>query len=163
MTIRPATERDIPAMMALFEEAKGIMRADGNMSQWTGGYPQEEVVLRDISSGHGYIIEDWGVPVGTFAFIPGVEPTYLSIYEGEWLDADAPYATIHRLASTPRSHGVARACFDWCVSRCSNLRIDTHRDNSIMRHVVTSWGFLYCGIIYLASGDERLAYQKLMD
>lgn len=163
MTIRPATERDIPAMMALFEEAKGIMRADGNMSQWTGGYPQEEVVLRDISSGHGYIIEDGGVPVGTFAFIPGVEPTYLSIYEGEWLDADAPYATIHRLASTPRSHGVARACFDWCASRCPNLRIDTHRDNSIMRHVVTSWGFLYCGIIYLASGDERLAYQKLMD
>lgn len=163
MTIRPATERDIPAMMALFEEAKGIMRADGNMSQWTGGYPQEEVVLRDISSGHGYIIEDVGVPVGTFAFIPGVEPTYLSIYEGEWLDADAPYATIHRLASTPRSHGVARACFDWCASRCPNLRIDTHRDNSIMRHVVTSWGFLYCGIIYLASGDERLAYQKLMD
>lgn len=163
MTIRPATERDIPAMMALFEEAKGIMRADGNMSQWTGGYPQEEVVLRDISSGHGYIIEDGGVPVGTFAFIPGVEPTYLSIYEGEWLDADAPYATIHRLASTPRSHGVARACFDWCASRCPNLRIDTHRDNSIMRHVVTSWGFLYCGIIYLANGDERLAYQKLMD
>lgn len=163
MTIRPATERDIPAMMALFEEAKGIMRADGNMSQWTGGYPQEEVVLRDISSGHSYIIEDGGVPVGTFAFIPGVEPTYLSIYEGEWLDADAPYATIHRLASTPRSHGVARACFDWCASRCPNLRIDTHRDNSIMRHVVTSWGFLYCGIIYLASGDERLAYQKLMD
>ena len=163
MTIRPATESDIPAMMALFEEAKGIMRADGNMSQWTGGYPQEEVVLRDISSGHSYIIEDGGVPVGTFAFIPGVEPTYLSIYEGEWLDADAPYATIHRLASTPRSHGVARACFDWCASRCPNLRIDTHRDNSIMRHVVTSWGFLYCGIIYLASGDERLAYQKLMD
>lgn len=163
MTIRPATERDIPAMMALFEEAKGIMRADGNMSQWTGGYPQEEVVLRDISSGHSYIIEDGGVPVGTFAFIPGVEPTYLSIYEGEWLDADAPYATIHRLASTPRGHGVARACFDWCASRCPNLRIDTHRDNSIMRHVVTSWGFLYCGIIYLASGDERLAYQKLMD
>lgn len=163
MTIRPATESDIPAMMALYEEAKGIMRADGNMSQWTGGYPQEEVVLRDISSGHGYIIEDGGVPVGTFAFIPGVEPTYLSIYEGEWLDADAPYATIHRLASTPRSHGVARACFDWCASRCPNLRIDTHRDNSIMRHVVTSWGFLYCGIIYLASGDERLAYQRLMD
>ena len=163
MTIRPATESDIPAMMALFEEAKGIMRADGNMSQWTGGYPQEEVVLRDISSGHSYIIEDGGVPVGTFAFIPGVEPTYPSIYEGEWLDADAPYATIHRLASTPRSHGVARACFDWCASRCPNLRIDTHRDNSIMRHVVTSWGFLYCGIIYLANGDERLAYQKLMD
>ena len=163
MTIRPATESDIPAMMALYEEAKGIMRADGNMSQWTGGYPQEEVVLRDIRSDHSYIIEDGGVPVGTFAFIPGVEPTYLSIYEGEWLDADAPYATIHRLASTPRSHGVARACFDWCASRCPNLRIDTHRDNLIMRHVVTSWGFLYCGIIYLASGDERLAYQKLMD
>ena len=161
MTVRHATENDISSMMSLFEDAKGIMRADGNMSQWTGGYPQEAVALRDVRASHAFIVEDGGVPVGTFAFIPGSEPTYRTIYEGAWLDADAPYATIHRLASTPQSHGVARACFDWCASRCPNLRIDTHRDTSIMRHVITSGGFRYCGIIYLANGDERLAYQWL--
>ena len=48
---------------------------------------------------------------------------------------------------------------DWCVSIDRNLRIDTHRDNSIMRHNILKYGFRYCGIIFLESGDERLAYQ----
>jgi hypothetical protein len=29
-----------------------------------------------------------------------------------------------------------------------------------MQHNILKHGFTYCGIIYLASGDERLAYQK---
>jgi len=41
-----------------------------------------------------------------------------------------------------------------------HLRIDTHRDNKIMQHNLTKHGFSYCGVIYLASGDERLAYQR---
>ena len=36
-----------------------------------------------------------------------------------------------------------------------------YRDNVIMQHNIAKHGFSYCGIIYLASGDERLAYQKL--
>ena len=39
--------------------------------------------------------------------------------------------------------------------------IDTHKDNAIMQHNIVKHGFSYCGIIHLASGDERLAYQKL--
>ena len=31
----------------------------------------------------------------------------------------------------------------------------------IMQHNIMKYGFRYCGIIHLASGDERLAYQKL--
>jgi hypothetical protein len=31
-----------------------------------------------------------------------------------------------------------------------------------MQHVISKAGFRYCGIIYLASGDERLAYQKIV-
>jgi hypothetical protein len=30
-----------------------------------------------------------------------------------------------------------------------------------MQHNILKHGFAYCGIIYLDSGDERLAYQKL--
>ena len=29
-----------------------------------------------------------------------------------------------------------------------------------MQRALEKSGFAYCGIIYLASGDERLAYQK---
>jgi len=45
----------------------------------------------------------------------------------------------------------------------TNIRIDTHRDNKIMQHNILKHGFTYCGIIYLLSGDERLAYQKVVN
>lgn len=152
-------------MAALYQAARGIMRADGNFHQWDGPYPNEETALRDIARGCSYMMEEEGVPVATFAFIPDIEPTYAKIYGGQWLDVDAPYATIHRLASTPESSSVAQNCFSWCWERCReqgrNLRIDTHRDNRIMRHVIEKFGFEYCGVILLADGAERLAYQKL--
>lgn len=147
-------------MLEIFEQAKGIMRSDGNFGQWTGGYPSVEVLKADMERGSSYVISDSGSEiVGTFAFIPGIEPTYNYI-EGKWL-TDGPYATIHRLASGPESHGIARECFDWCWSRVQNLRIDTHADNSIMQHCILKYGFTYCGVIYLANGDPRLAYQKI--
>ena len=32
-----------------------------------------------------------------------------------------------------------------------------------MQHIIERHGFTYCGIIYLASGDERLAYQRVVE
>lgn len=161
MSIRHSTEQDIPRMMEIFRQAREIMRADGNMNQWVNGYPSEAIVRNDIARGVSYVVEDKDGITGTFAFIPGVEPTYGVITGGEWLDDSLPYSTIHRLGSTKDSHGVAKACFDWCRTQDRNIRVDTHRDNRIMRHCIENAGFSYCGIIYLAGGDERLAYQRI--
>ncbi len=160
MTVRKATYADIPRVMEICSEARSIMRADGNMNQWTGGYPSEDVIRNDIDNAVGYVIGE-GYTDGYFAFIPGIERTYLKIEGGSWLDDCLPYCTIHRLASTKCSHGIARTCFDWCWQRCRNLRIDTHEDNRIMRHCIENFGFTYCGVIHLLSGDPRLAYQKI--
>lgn len=147
--------------MAVLEAARGIMRASGNMNQWTGGYPSEEVVLADVANHNGYVVLEGGRIAAYFAFIASPEPTYATIYQGEWLDNSLPYHVVHRIGSYPEVHGVFQAIMDWCFSKDSNIRIDTHRDNHIMQHVIQKYGFSYCGIIYLASGDERLAYQKL--
>ena len=32
----------------------------------------------------------------------------------------------------------------------------------IMQHNILKHGFTYCGIIYLLSGDKRLAYQRIV-
>ena len=160
MTVRKATYDDIPRIMEICTEARSIMRSDGNMSQWTRGYPSEDVIRNDIDNAVGYVIGDDCID-GYFAFIPGIEQTYLKIEGGHWLDDAAPYCTIHRLASTKNSHGIAQACFDWCSLRCGNLRIDTHEDNRIMRRCIEKFGFSYCGVIYLSSGSPRLAYQKI--
>lgn len=149
--------------MTVIEAAKGIMRRSGNRDQWKDGYPSESVIESDITRGVGYVVLDDDAVVGYFAFIPSPEPTYANIYDGQWLDETSPYHVIHRIASTPDSKGVFTALMDWCFMKECNIRIDTHRDNHIMQHCITSYGFTYCGIIYLTSGDERLAYQLVKE
>ena len=157
--IRQACNEDLKAIMAVLEAAKGIMRASGNTEQWVNGYPSEEVVLNDISKGYGFIVDAGGLVAGYFAFIPSPEPTYDRIYQGSWTDDSLPYHVVHRIGSLPEVHGVFKTIMDWCFKQDGNIRIDTHRDNHIMQHNILKYGFDYCGIIYLASGDERLAYQ----
>lgn len=158
-TVRKAEERDIARVMELFDESRKIMRANGNMTQWINGYPTVETLRKDMDGGNAYVITAPELVEGYFAFIPGVEPTYSYVEGGQWLN-DAPYATIHRLASRPETHGIAQACFDYCWSRCKNLKIDTHEDNKIMKHCIEKYGFVYCGVIYLKDGSPRVAFQK---
>lgn len=162
MIIRSGIIEDLPRLMEIYREARGIMVSCGNAGQWKPGHPSEEMIRQDIASGHCRVVESPdGTPVGAFAFIPGKDPTYDDI-DGEWVDDTLPYCTIHRLASTGASKGVAGACFDWCWSQSRNLRVDTHEDNVIMRHCIEQAGFKYCGVIRLQNGDPRLAYQKIM-
>jgi hypothetical protein len=169
VVIRPATAADIPALRPVFEAAKSIMRADGNHEQWSApGFPDDALLLRDIDRGGGYVIESrYPVPTGHlvasqpvayFALLPSPEPTYDYI-EGAWL-TDEPYGVIHRIASYPDVHGIFSAIIDFAAARYPRLRIDTHRDNRIMQHVITAAGFTYCGIIWLPDGTERLAYER---
>lgn len=161
MEIRKATPADLPALREVFTAAKAIMRADGNPTQWAGAYPDDAVVLRDIAGGWGHVLVDGGRLAGYFALIPSPEPTYAYIEGGAWLDDTLPYYVIHRIASVPDVHGVFAATIRYAAEICRNIRIDTHRDNKIMQHNLARHGFTYCGIIYLANGDERLAYQRL--
>lgn len=161
LTVRQARKADLLEIMAVLEAAKGIMRASGNTGQWVNGYPSEEVVLEDIAGGCGYVVLADGRLSGYFAFIPSPEPTYAEIFDGAWLDDTLPYHVVHRIGSYPEVHGVFRAVLDWCFGRDPNIRIDTHEDNRIMQHCILRYGFRYCGIIYLESGDPRLAYQLI--
>ena len=96
-----------------------------------------------------------------FAFILGTDPTYAVIEDGQWLDDTLPYGTVHRLASAGKHKGVASAVLDWSMEHCQSLRADTHADNKIMQHLLEKNGFTRCGIIHVADGSPRFAYQKL--
>lgn len=151
---------DAERVMEVFAAGKAIMVKSGNLNQWINGYPSLEVVQSDMGKGGGYVVEDNGQIVAYFAFLSSPEPTYSKIYEGEWIDDTLPYHVIHRIASFPEVHGIFQSIIEFCFERESNIRIDTHRDNHIMQHNIMKHGFQYCGIILLANGDERLAYQK---
>lgn len=162
-TIRPAVlPQDAERILEVFAAAKAIMVADGNTKQWVNGYPSLEVVQADLEKNGAFVVEDDGRIVAYFAFLPSPEPTYSTIYNGQWLDDTQPYHVIHRIASLPDVHGIFQSVMEFCFANEHNIRIDTHRDNRIMQHNIQNHGFSYCGIILLANGDERLAYQKII-
>ena len=161
--IRESRPSDMAEIMKVMDAARKIMRQSGNIHQWGKGYPSEDVIISDMDKHGGFVIEDGGRIVGYFAFLPSPEPTYSKIYNGKWLNDTESYHVIHRIASYPDVHGIFSNVMDYCFSHESNVRIDTHRDNTIMQHNIERHGFTYCGIIYLASGDERLAYQRVVE
>ena len=162
MQIRNATLNDLPQILTIYDDARAYMRANGNLHQWNNGYPSEELLLEDLNANQLYVCEENGLLLGVFCYFFGNDPTYARIYEGAWLN-ERPYGVLHRIAVTSHRRGVASFCFDYCLSRCGNLKIDTHRDNLPMQRSLAKNGFAQCGIIYLLSGDERLAYQKTVD
>lgn len=167
--IRKATYEDVPELMEVFSRAREIMRASGNLHQWSDGYPSEEIVRRDIENGVCHVLcgERQNEVTGrkeerilaTMAFIPGPDPTYAKIYDGQWLDG-APYHVIHRIAAAEPGNDAARLLLTWAFTQTDSIRIDTHKDNVIMQHILDRQGFTHCGMIYLANGDPREAYQK---
>ena len=157
--IRRTELRDIADILRIYEAARAFMRRSGNLTQWADGYPSAETVHADINRGVSWVLEDdAGHRAATFALIPGDDPTYAYIEDGAWRN-DAPYATIHRAASDGSQHGVFRTILDFARTRHDHLRADTHADNAPMQHGFLANGFLYCGIIYLANGDPRRAYE----
>ncbi|MDO5446568.1 MAG: GNAT family N-acetyltransferase [Prevotellaceae bacterium] len=158
MLIRKTTFDDIPRLQQIFAAARSFMRATGNPNQWADDYPSEVQLRNDIESGDSYVCLSGGKIDGTFVLRGGIDPTYNIIYEGAWLD-DNPYATIHRIASSGEVRGIFRAAMEYATQLYSTIRIDTHRDNKVMQHILGNEGFVYCGIIHCWNGDERLAYQ----
>ena len=152
---------DLPVVMDVYAYAREQMKKSGNPHQWGDTHPAEAVIRNDIENKNSYVIEKDGVICGVFSFIIGEEPTYGKI-EGEWI-GDGEYGTIHRIAGSGEAHGVFDMCLGFCESMMTNIRIDTHRDNKIMQHLITKNGFEMCGIIYVDDGSPRIAYQKIED
>ena len=158
LSIRKSAPEDIPEMLEIFAAARRFMAGTGNPDQWSEDYPGEELLKSDIASGDSHVILSEGRIVATFVLRPGNDPTYDTIYDGNWPN-DLPYATIHRIASRGERKGMLHAAMQYALERYSAIRIDTHRDNTVMRNAIAKEGFTYCGIIHCWNGTERLAYQ----
>lgn len=159
MRIRQVTSADLPVMMGIYNYARAFMQTTGNTNQWINGYPSEEIIAADIAAGNSYVCSCNGEVVGAFCFFRHDDPTYAYIEDGAWLN-DKPYGVVHRLASNGRVKGVGDFCLQWCFAQCGNIRVDTHKDNFIMQKIFVRNGFERCGIIYLANGAQRVAFQK---
>lgn len=168
MTLSFANRSHLSDMMRIVGDAQSYL-ANLGIDQWQNGYPNESVILKDISNNESYCVKnEEGEVMGMTMFTIRPEPTYDSI-DGNWLTAeDAVYGVIHRLAVSNRfrSHGVAKFIFEQCeaqliANKVQSMRIDTHAENKGMQKLITQLGYNYCGIILLENGDKRLAYEKV--
>ena len=157
MMIRLANKDDLKSIEQIYENARQFMRSTGNFTQWGNGYPNKEIIYADIEQKCLYVVEDEAIQA-VFTLIMGEDPTYLEI-DGAWLN-DRSYATLHRIASRGTQKGLFKLIIEFSWSICPNLRIDTHQNNTPMRHLIEKNGFVYCGIIIAGDGTPRLAYQK---
>lgn len=159
MNIRNAVPADLDRIMEIYARAQQFMRESGNPTQWSSIYPTRELIAEDIRRQISYVVTDDTEKVqGVFVFAIGKDKTYAVIRGGAWKN-DAPYGTVHRIASGGEVPGVFDAAIDYCKSRIDSLRIDTHENNSVMQHLITKNGFAFCGHINADDGTDRLAYQ----
>lgn len=152
-------EEDLSAVMSIYDKARLFMRQTGNLYQWNNGYPTREIIEEDIALKQSYIIKKNNTILAVFTFVNGRDHTYDYI-EGSWLN-DEKYGVIHRIGSNQIEKGMLKVAIDYCLQFVNNLRIDTHKDNKVMQHLLEKEGFIKCGIIYLKDGNPRIAYQKV--
>lgn len=167
--MRRVTVNDIGDVAQVFSSAKEALRSM-KVDQWSGDYPNADTVRDDIKDGVGYAMFFSERAIGYLALKMGEEYGYDKIFEGQWVNRDQPYATVHRLALSKgfRGRGLSKLMLKEAADMareadCVSLRTDTHPENTPMKALLQSMGFAYCGKYHLPDGEEegalRLCYE----
>ena len=159
----------IDDIMIAVEDSRELLKEQGN-GQWQDGYPNRDSFITDIKNGRLFAIFDDNNPdilVGVCA-CTYYEEDYSHLYEGQWL-TDLPYMVMHRVALKKeyRNKGYGKRLFEVFIDVATkegyhSLRIDTHEYNDIMRHIITKFGFIYCGKAILTPNKDRVVYEKVI-
>lgn len=167
MIFRTATDNDKNRIMEIIAQAQEYLRNNG-VNQWQDNYPNIDIVKKDIEKGSCYVLEKDNIIVATVAVSFNDEKTYDKIYEGKW-KTEKDYAVIHRIAVDNNykglriASGIIARVEEMCLNmNIHSIKVDTHKQNASMRKMLYNNGFQYCGIIYLESGSERVAYEMVI-
>lgn len=166
--LKLAAIEEVEIIWNLLQE--GILkRKNEGSNQWQDGYPNLDVVKKDIAHQYGYVaVNDENKIVGYFAIINEIEPAYEAI-EGNWLsDPNIPYAVIHRLIVDLKNpiKGLATFMMQKAeeivrAKQINTIKVDTNFDNVGMLKVFDRLGNQYCGEVYFR-GSARKAYEKIL-
>lgn len=158
-TVRKANKEDLFRIQEIYAYARNFMAETGNPNQWGRTNPPLVQLEEDIAKGDLYVLTGESKIHGVFYFYIGEDPTYHRIEGGQWR-SNTPYGTIHRIAGDG-SGGILRTAVEFGKRHIGHLRIDTHEDNKIMQKAVAKQGFQRRGIIYIANGSPRIAYDLI--
>ena len=166
---RKATQEDIDQVMEAVEFSRELLRLQGN-GQWQDGYPNRNDFLNDINNGRLFVIPALDNPnnIASVCAFTYREEDYHHLYEGAWL-TNLPYMVMHRVAVKKEYHqqGYGKKLFELFEIQAKeegyrSLRIDTHEGNAVMRSIIASFGFVYCGKAILTPNKDRMVFEKVL-
>lgn len=162
---RKAELSDISPIWEILQQAIQRRKEDGS-NQWQDGYPNPEVVQKDIEKGEGFVLADGETIIGYSAVLINDEPVYAKI-EGNWLTND-DFVVMHRVAVSENylGKGLAKLMLkyieDFALSNnIYSVKADTNFDNIAMMKIFKKLGYSYCGEVYFR-GSPRKAYEKVL-
>ena len=163
---RKATLSEINPIWDILQQAIIRRKIDGS-NQWQDGYPNLEVVKKDIEKESGYVLTEGEKIIGYIAVLINDEPAYEKI-EGEWLTND-DFVLFHRVAIAENylGKGLAKMMInhieDFAVeNNIKSIKADTNFDNDAMLNIFEKIGYKYCGQVYLR-GNPRKAFEKVLN
>ena len=162
---RKAELSEIAPIWEILQQAIQRRKEDGS-NQWQDGYPNPEVVQKDIEKGEGFVLVEGETIIGYSAVLINDEPAYEEI-EGNWL-TNNDFVVIHRVAISEKylGKGLAKMIIkyveDFALSNnIFSVKADTNFDNIAMIKIFENSGYAYCGEVYFR-GSSRKAYEKVL-
>ena len=169
VTCRPAAETDLPAILALVDGARALLKSR-RIDQWQGAYPDEAVLRADICGGACFVLCHGAEIAAFFVLSAAHEAGYDAITDGKWA-SEEPYTVIHRSAVADKYRGTGLS--DLLLDEAEKLtlawgrrwvRADTHKRNKAMQSLLRRHGYRYRGnvLVSVTEGHDprRVAYEK---
>lgn len=162
---RKATSHEIPQIWAILQQAINRRKEDGS-NQWQDGYPNPEVLQKDIDKSAGFVLTEGDTIIGYTAVMIDDEPEYANII-GEWLTNDS-FIVFHRVAISENhlGKGLAKKLLEYIEAfaienKIYSIKADTNFDNIAMLKIFEKQGYILCGEVYFR-GSARKAFEKVL-
>ncbi len=163
--LKKATLSHTTKIWEILKQAIQRRKADGS-EQWQDGYPNLDIVKKDIENEQGFVLIENEQIVGYCAIIINDEPEYKNI-EGEWLSSD-DFVVFHRVAIDEEhlGKGLAKKLIslieDFALeNNIYSVKADTNFDNLAMLKIFKNLSYSYCGEVYFRGG-ARKAFEKVL-
>lgn len=161
--VRAAVLTDLPAIWKILESAIQRRKKQGS-HQWQDGYPNPEILSRDIELGQGYVLMMGDHLAAYCAILINDEPAY-DLLQGQWL-SEGDFVVFHRVAVATAYLGMGMAkkllayIEEFAIQKgIYSIKADTNFDNAAMLGLLEKGGYQYCGEV-IFRGSPRMAFEK---
>ncbi|MEO5910167.1 MAG: GNAT family N-acetyltransferase [Pelobium sp.] len=166
LTLQKANISQAPKIWEILQKAILRRKADGS-NQWQDGYPNLDIIKKDIEKEQGFVLMDDENLLGYCAILINDEPEYANL-KGEWL-SNKDFVVFHRVAidEAHLGKGLAKKMMNLIEefaieNNIYSIKADTNFDNLAMLSIFEKSGYSYCGEVFFR-GSARKAFEKLLN